>query len=121
MRYWHIIFCKPSQQGSLLETIAKASGLPNINLKPTDSLKGYLNTQAFANAGVGIYSPEAQQAIHTNLAEQGKLDGVTASRYVTDLKAKLTNKDIDPMEKTYLEQMLGVFEKNQANGARDEG
>ncbi|MCB1712807.1 MAG: hypothetical protein KDH96_10115, partial [Candidatus Riesia sp.] len=111
---------KPSQQGSLLESIAKTPGLPNINLKPTDSLKGYLNNQAFANAGIGVYSPETQQAIHLNLAEQGKLDPTTADRYVTDLKAKLTNRDIDPMEKTYLEQMLAVFMKNQANGYKSE-
>lgn len=106
---------KPSQQGSLIESIAKVQGLPNINLKATDSLNGYLNTQGFANAGIGIYSPENQQAVHTNLARQGKLDAVTASRYAEDIAAKLQRKDLDVLEKEYLTQLLEVFMKNTSN------
>ena len=111
---------KPSQQGGLIESIAKVQGLPNINLKATDSLNGYLNTQGFANAGIGIYSPENQQAIHTNLARQGKLDAVTASRYAEDIAAKLQRKDLDVLEKEYLTQLLEVFMKNTSNNSSEE-
>lgn len=61
---------------------------------------------------------EAQNAVvtlHLELAKLGKLDALTADRYVQDIEAKLKSKTLDAITRKRLEQQLQMFKYNQRN------
>ena len=128
------------QNKPMAEVVERGKNNLNINLKPVPAVgvsrSEFALTKEEANrlSSLAEYSellgrlnlvnptPEnkakadkALTAYHVASAELGKLDALTADRYIADIKGYLKDKSLNPLKRKALEEKLKVFESNLKN------
>lgn len=70
----------------------------------------------------GYFTVKQQEAAHWQRAKEGKLDAVTADRYVAELEARLKEGKLDPNdERPQVLERLKVYRANQKNAFKERG
>ena len=86
--------------------LAMLSDYATLKEKLSASTPNPENTLAFQKATAGL---------DLENAKLGKLDSLTADRYVADIQAKLQRKNLDPLARAQQERLLKIFQANQKN------
>lgn len=94
---------------------------PQNTSTPSIANSGNSGAQLLQNTA-GYFTVEQQEAAHWQRAKEGKLDAVTADRYVAELEAQLKEGKLDPIdERPQVLEMLKVYKANQKNAFRQRG
>jgi hypothetical protein len=94
---------------------------PQSTSTPSIANSGSSGAQLLQNTA-GYFTVEQQEAAHWQRAKEGKLDAVTADRYVAELEAQLKEGKLDPIdERPQVLEMLKVYKANQKNVFRQRG
>lgn len=94
---------------------------PQSTSTPSIANSGSSGAQLLQNTA-GYFTVQQQEDAHWQMAKEGKLDAVTADRYVAELEAQLKEGKLDPIdERPQVLEMLKVYKANQKNVFRQRG